>query len=205
MSAEKLELREEVVIRAFLASGDSSEALKSVLQKLAESSDKIKLEFYDFEKDREKAALYAVERAPAVLLMDGRLRFYGVPRENEYHSLLSAVQLASHRTTDLPEEVKHKLRAINQEMHIEIFTTPLCTFCPKAVRVAYKFAAESNGIRADAIDSGEFSKLAHEREVSAVPKLFVNRTVSMMLQAPERKYVEVLLQMIEHALGHWHK
>lgn len=203
MGGEKLELGEAVAVKAFLARGRSSEELKALLQKLAESSDKIKLEFYDFE-DKEKAEQYGVERAPAVLLLDGRIRFYGVPKQNEHQSLISALELASRRATDLPEIAKQKLRELKQPMHIEVFTTQLCTFCPKAVRTAYKLAAESENVRADAIDSEEFAKLAEERGVSAVPKIFVNRIVAIVLQVPERKYVEVLLQMIEHILGHAH-
>lgn len=199
-----MELSEEVRLVAFLKEGKSSEELKKVLEQVAASSEKIKLEVYSIE-NKDKVEKYRVDRAPALAILgdkDYGIRFYGVPKEQEYLALLSGIEAVSKRNTALPEEIKKKVRAIDQELRIKIFTTPLCIYCPKAVKIAHAFAIENELIRVDAIDATEFKELAEKYGVSAVPKIVLNDTVSIMAQLSEKKYIDDLLHMVEHLHRH---
>lgn len=199
-----MELSEEVRLVAFLKEGKSSEELKKVLEQAAASSEKIKLEVYSIE-NKDKVEKYRVDRAPALAILgdkDYGIRFYGVPKEQEYLALLSGIEAVSKRNTALPEEIKKKVRAIDQELRIKIFTTPLCIYCPKAVKIAHAFAIENELIRVDAIDATEFKELAEKYGVSAVPKIVLNDTVSIMAQLSEKKYIDDLLHMVEHLHQH---
>lgn len=199
-----MELSEEVRLVAFLKEGKSSEELKKVLEQVAASSEKIKLEVYSIE-NKDKVEKYRVDRAPALAILgdkDYGIRFYGVPKEQEYLALLSGIEAVSKRNTALPEEIKKKVRAIDQELRIKIFTTPLCIYCPKAVKIAHAFAIENELIRVDAIDATEFKELAEKYGVSAVPKIVLNDTVSIMAQLSEKKYIDDLLHMVEQLHRH---
>ncbi len=199
-----MELSEEVRLVAFLKEGQSSEELKKVLEQVAASSEKIKREVYSIE-NKDKVEEYRIDRAPALAILgdkDYGIRFYGVPKEQEYLALLSGIEAVSQRNTALPEEIKKKVRAIDQELRIKIFTTPPCIYCPKAVKIAHAFAMENELIRADAIDATEFKELAEKYGVSAVPKIVLNDTVSITAQLPEKRYVDTLLHMVEHLHRH---
>ena len=55
---------------------------RQLLEELAQISDKLSLETYDFLIDKEKVAEYAVDKVPATVIRNGKdygIRFYGLP------------------------------------------------------------------------------------------------------------------------------
>ena len=57
-------------------------------------------------------------------------------------------------------ETRERLAQLTEPLHLQVFTTPTCPYCPPAVRMAYQFAVESDLIRADGIEATEFPDLA---------------------------------------------
>ena len=51
------------------------------------------------------------------------------------------------------------MRGLGRPVHIQVFVTPTCPYCPQAVRLAHQFALESDQIRGDMIEATEFPEL----------------------------------------------
>lgn len=173
---------------------------KQLVHELASMNDKIKAEVYDFVADSATAKEYGVDKVPAVVVMgekDYGIRFYGLPYGYEFQALLEALMTVSRGNTDLSEQTKAKLREIKTPVHIKVLTTLTCPHCPTAASLAHKLAVESNMVRADAIDAGEFPQLAVKYMVMGVPKIVINEKVEFVGAVPENVFVEHVLLAIQ--------
>ena len=100
---------------------------RQLLTELAEISDKISLEVFNFLIEKEKVAEYGVDKVPATVVRNGTdhgIRFYGLPAGYEFSALLDAMLNVSARDSGLSEETKEKLKQVNQPLHLEVFVTP---------------------------------------------------------------------------------
>ena len=150
---------------------------RQLLEELTQISAKLSLETYDFVTDKEKVGEYAIDKVPATVIRNDKdygIRFYGMPAGYEFSTLLDAILLVSKGDSGLQPESRQKLAALTQPLHLQVFTTPTCPYCPPAVHMAYKFAMESDLVRADGIEATEFPDLATRHHVMAVPRTVVN-------------------------------
>jgi glutaredoxin-like protein len=169
---------------------------RQLINEVAALNDKIKVEIYDFVADAEKAKQYGIDKVPALIVMgekDYGIRFYGLPFGYELQTLLEAIITVSRRKTDLSEETKNKLREIKTSVHIQVFVTLTCPYCPIVASIAHKFAIENDLIRADVIDSGEFPHLAQKYAVMGVPKTVINEKVDFMGPVTEEMFMQQVL------------
>ena len=125
--------------------------------------DKIKAEIYDFVKDADKVKEFNVDKVPAIVILGSKdygIRYFGIPYGYEFSSFIDNIINVSRGTTDLSEDTKKKLASIEKPVHIQVFVTLTCPYCPIAAGLAHKFALESDKVRADVIEAGEFPHLA---------------------------------------------
>jgi glutaredoxin-like protein len=193
-----------VKLVGFLKKGEeSSEELKTVIEK----EDGIEIEFYDFEADKEKVKELGIKMAPALAIVgdkDYGVRYYGVPKDREKKAFRNAIVIVGKGETDLKDEVKEKLKELDEDIHLRIFTTPMCTYCPKALTVAYKFAIESDRVTAEGLDAMEFQDLTGQNQVTSVPKIVLNDMVGASLQIREKEYPQAFFDMITQMKEHKH-
>lgn len=100
---------------------------RELLQELSGLSDKLDLEVKDFVADREAAADANIERIPAFVLegqSKGRVRFFGVPSGYEFSAVLQDIMDVSTGDTGLSEETLASLADLEEDLHIQVFTTP---------------------------------------------------------------------------------
>ena len=98
-----------------------------LLEELAELSDSISLEVHHFERERDLAERYGVERVPALLVLgpeDGRIRYSGAPFGHEFALLLQDIQLVASGETGLSPATRAALAAIPDPINIRVFVTP---------------------------------------------------------------------------------
>ncbi len=172
---------------------------RQLMKEVADLSDKISVEIYDFGKERDLAEKYGVDKIPAIVLLgkkDYGVRYFGLPSGYEFTTLIQDIIDVSEGATDLSSETKEKLMKIDKPVHIQVFVTPTCPYCPRAVRTAHQLAVESEWIRGDMIESIEFPHLAQKYAVMAVPKVVINEKTSFEGAMPEEYFVE----RIFHAL-----
>jgi len=169
---------------------------RQLINELAALNDKIKVEIHDFLAETDKAKEYGVDKVPALIIMgekDYGIRFYGLPYGYEFQTLLESVINVSRGKTDLSEETKNKLKEIKTPVHIQVFVTLTCPYCPIVASTAQKFAIENDLIRADVIDISEFPHLALKYAVMGTPKTVINEKVEFIGAFPEDLFLEHVL------------
>ena len=169
---------------------------RQLINELAALNDKIKVEIYDFLKDSEKAKEYGVDKVPAIAIVSERdygIRFYGMPYGYELQTLLEGVINVSRGRTDIAEETRKKLKEIKTPVHIQVFVTLTCPYCPVVATIAYKFAIESDLIKADVIEASEFPQLAVRYAVMGTPKTVINEKIEFVGAFPEDLFLEHVL------------
>ena len=95
--------------------------------------------------------------------------------------------------TDVSEEIRKKLREIKTPVHIQVFVTLTCPYCPIVASIAYKFAMENDLIKADVIEASEFPHLALKYGVMGVPKTVINDKTEFVGALPEDLFLEHVL------------
>ncbi|MDH7564392.1 MAG: thioredoxin family protein [Candidatus Bathyarchaeota archaeon] len=175
-------------------------ATRQLVLELASLNDRIKAEIHDFVADSQLAKEYGIDKVPALVVLgekDYGIRYYGIPFGYEFQTLMQSLVAISRGKADLAEETKAKLKAINVPVLIKVFVTLTCPHCPAAAITAFKFAVESDLIKAEVIDSGEFPQLALKYGVMGVPKIVINEKVEFVGAVPENLFLQQLLLAIQ--------
>jgi len=169
---------------------------RQIAQELADLSDKITVQVYDFVADYDKAKEYGIDKVPALAIVgekDHGIRFYGFPFGYEFQTFTESVINVSRGKTDLSDKTREALKEIKTPVHIQVFVTLTCPHCPAAAAMAQKFAVESDFVRTDLIDANEFTPLAVKYSVLGVPKVVINEKVEFVGVLPEDLFLEHLL------------
>lgn len=169
---------------------------RELVQELATLNDRITVEIYDFVADSEKAKEYGVDKIPALVILgekDYGVRIYGIPYGYELQTLIQAVINVSKGKTDLADKTKSILAEVKVPVHIQVFVSLTCNHCPAAAAVAHKLAVESDLVRADVIDSSEFTPLAQKYAVMGVPKIIINEKIEFVGAFNEDLFAEHVL------------
>lgn len=175
---------------------------RQLLEELAELSDKLTAEVHTFQMEKELADKFGVDKVPAIVFLgegdrDYGMRFYGIPTGYEFATLLEGILDVSRGSTALSERTKEVLRQLRRDVHIQVFVTPTCPYCPMAARLAHQMALEGERVRADVVEATEFPHLAARYHVYAVPKTVINEVLWVEGAVPE----EHLLREVAKAGG----
>lgn len=171
----------------------------TLIQELSELSDKISAEVYDINSDKEAAAKYKVDKVPATIFVNGEdrgLKFYGIPSGYEFVTLLETVKMISNDKSGLSKETMDFLKDLKKPVHLQVFVTPTCPYCPKAVNLAFKMAYESPYVTADAIEATEFPQLAMKYGVQGVPRTVINDSLDVEGAVPEHMLLDAIRQAV---------
>lgn len=174
---------------------------RSLLTELSEVTDKIELEIKNFVIDKNDADKYGVDKIPATVLLDSEgkdfgIRIFGIPSGYEFTSLLEAIILLGTGETNLPQEVVNKIKAIDKPVHLQVFVTPTCPYCPRAVVTAHKFAYLNENIKADMVEATEFPHLSNKYNVRGVPRTVINENDYVEGAAPEDMVYEKIINSL---------
>ena len=166
------------------------------------SKGRITAEHYLIEEAGELAKKMRVKRAPATVVTDQKgelaMKFYGIPSGHEFMALLEDIaDAAGGDGAGLSADTVQTLRGLTKPVHLQVFVTPTCPYCPRAVRMAHQFSrANPEMIDAEMIESVEFPELSEKYSVMAVPKVVINEDVDFEGALPEK----VFLYKVKEAL-----
>ncbi|HID53799.1 MAG TPA: glutaredoxin [Anaerolineae bacterium] len=176
---------------------------RQIAEEVAGLSDKISLEVYDFVEDQEIAEQYNIDKIPATIIVRGGdtpqdfgIRYYGIPSGYEFSSIIHDILMVSQGDSELLPETKEWLENLTEPVHMQVFVTPTCPYCPQAVLLAHKMALESDLVTADMVEATEFPHLSMKYSVMGVPRTVINETVHMEGAAPE----PLLLAKVQEAV-----
>lgn len=184
---------------------DYCEQTRLLLEEVTALDEKFELRIVDIDEDGELTRQYKIDKTPglALLTKDGEdlidhgIRFYGIPSGHEFTSLIHDLVLVSTRQTGLTEKTRAFLAGLDKPVHLQVFVTPTCPYCPSAVVLAHRMALESSMVTADMVEANEFPELSEQFGVSGVPHTIINDGKGELLGAnPE----EALVAEIENAL-----
>lgn len=168
----------------------------AMLREVAALSDKLALEIFDFREHKAEADRYGIDKIPAIVVRNGKdpgIRFYGIPAGYEFSTFLEDLVMVSRGDSGLSQPSREALKAVAAPVHLQVFVTPTCPYCPAAVRLAHQAALESDWIRADAVEISEFPHLAQKYLVMGVPKTVINEKISIEGALPESAFIQEIL------------
>jgi glutaredoxin-like protein len=146
---------------------------RELAEALCALHDDLTLAVYDLQADAERAALLRVDKAPALVVLGGPahidygVRFYGIPSGYEFASLLEAIRMVGSDSVELQPATRAFLADLTAPLHLQVFVTPSCPYCPRAVEVT------------------EFPELGERYHVMGVPRTMIGELVSVEGAAPE--------------------
>ncbi|CUT05284.1 Glutaredoxin-like domain protein [Candidatus Kryptobacter tengchongensis] len=171
---------------------------KQLLTELSELSDKIQLEIYNFYTDTDKVEQFKIDKVPATVIAsedrDYGIRYFGIPSGYEFASFLLDIEMVSRGVSGLSQRSIEKIKEIDVPVHIQVFVTPTCPYCPSAVHLAHQLAMENDLITADMVEAIEFPDLAEKYMVMGVPKVVMNDVYYFEGALPERHYVDKVVE-----------
>ena len=173
------------------------EETRALLEDVASLSDRIAVAVHDVRAGPERAREAGVSRVPTLVLRGaarGVVRYVGIPAGLEFATLLDDLVAVSRGATTLGNDSRTKLATLTGPVHVQVFVTPTCPYCPKVASLAHQTAVESAHVTADVVDISEFPDLAAHYHVHGVPKIVVNDTVELIGAQPEAAFVEALLE-----------
>ncbi len=192
------ELKEPVQI-LFFGSQESCEYCQEVqqlLEEVAATHELISLSSYDLHEDQAVAEQFNVDKAPGVVvaakdgaeIADLGIQFSGIPSGHEFGTLINDILLVSKRDSGLSPKTREFLKGLEQPLLLQVFVTPTCPYCPRAVLLAHQMAMENPRlIRAEGVEATEFRELAQQFYVSGVPQTVINSGAKMVVGAvPEQ-------------------
>jgi|SRR5659263_24265 len=146
-------------------------------------SKKIKVKIFDFVKDSDEVLKYNIKKIPAIAIagkIDYGIRYYGLPEGYELSVMIDTIIDVSKGKTKLSDAIKTQLSEIKKSVHLQVFVSPTCPYCPKAAKTAHQFAIENENIRSDVIEMVEFPYLVQRYSVMSVPHIVINNDSSFV-------------------------
>ena len=192
-------LPRKVTMKLFLGEGSpTGELLKELMEEVAAiEPEKVSLEI----SNGPDAERFGIDKTPAIILQgnddDYGIRFFGIPSGYEFASFLEAIKDVAAGETELEEGISEKIAGVQTPVHIQVFVTPTCPYCPYAVRTAHRFAMASPHIRGDMVMAPDFPELSDRYEVMAVPTVVINDTVRFEGAIPEEEFADKVLEALQ--------
>ena len=167
-----------------------------ILEEVSALSDRINLEVYNFVNDKEQVEKYKIDKIPATVIEGQRdygIRYYGIPSGYEFSSVLEDIVDVSRGESGLSPESKEMLKEITRPLLLQVYVTPTCPYCPRAVRLAHKIAIENEHVTADMVEATEFPHLSMRYNVRGVPRTMVGDDFPIEGALPENAYIQKII------------
>ncbi len=172
----------------------------SLVSMVADLSDKVTVERHTDAIGEGLAKEMGIRAHPTAVLHGKdkyKVRFMGIPAGHEFGALIGSIVAVSTGAVPLEPDLIADIKDIDKPLHIQVFTTPQCPYCPNAVRLAHYAAILNPLIEADMVESLEFQDLATKYQVFGVPKTIINETISIEGAVPPESFVEKLFDAVE--------
>ena len=105
---------------------------------------------------------------------DMGVHFAAVPMGHEFTSLVLALLWAGGHPPKVDAEVIEQIQALEGDFAFDTWMSLTCHNCPDVVQAMNLMAVLNPRVRAVAIDGGLFQKEVEERQIMAVPSVFLN-------------------------------
>jgi glutaredoxin-like protein len=203
-------LNEPVQLLYFGANQDCEfcDETRQLLEEVTATNDKLGLDVYDIENEKEVASKFNVTKAPGLVIAgkngsqitDFGIQYSGIPSGHEFSTLINDILLVSARDSGLSQKTREFLKNLETPLLLQVFVTPTCPYCPRAVLLAHQMAMENpKMIRAEGVEATEFPALAAQFYVNGVPQTVINSGAKMVVGAvPEQNLLNQIIQALQN-------
>jgi alkyl hydroperoxide reductase subunit F len=157
-----------IEIVASLDDSDKAREMQALLNDIVVLSDKITL------VERKGAA----QRTPSFAITrpgtDIAVNFAGIPMGHEFTSLVLALLQVGGHPIKFDEAVIEQIRNLEGDYNFETYISLSCHNCPEVVQALNAMAVINPRIKVTAIDGAVFPQEVEERQIMAVPMMFLN-------------------------------
>lgn len=204
------EIKEPVQVLLFTSSKncDYCNETKQLLEEVVELNGKIALSVHDIDQETDLARRYHVTNTPGVVIAardeqevkNLGIQFSGIPSGHEFSTLITDILMVSRRDSGLDAKTREYLKNLNEPLLLQVFVTPTCPYCPRAVLLAHQMAMENpQMIIAEGVEATEFPELANRFNVRGVPQTVINSGAGMVVGAvPEQKLLAQIRQAMQN-------
>ncbi|WP_180684037.1 alkyl hydroperoxide reductase subunit F [Tepidicella baoligensis] len=165
---ERVTLPFELV--ATVDDSDSSREMVELLQTIASLSDKITVRTDGTDARKPSFSLQRVGS-------DMSLRFAAIPLGHEFTSLVLALLWTGGHPPKVDPDVIEQIRALDGDYQFEVYMSLSCHNCPDVVQALSLMAVLNPKVKTVVIDGALFQQEVSEREVMAVPMVYLNGQV----------------------------
>ena len=159
-----------IEIVASLDDSKASGEMLSLLKDVAEASPLVKLT--ESRDDNHRKPSFSVNRPSE----NHGPRFAGLPMGHEFTSLILALLQIGGYPPKVEQAVLDQIRALDGDFEFEIYVSLTCHNCPDVVQALNLMAIQNPRIRTTMIEGGTFQDEVKERQIMAVPTVFLNGT-----------------------------
>jgi alkyl hydroperoxide reductase subunit F len=154
-----------------VASLDDSETARD-MRELLETiqslrADKISLRF---DGTHARKPSFSLQRVGA----SNSLRFAGLPLGHEFTSLVLALLWTGGHPPKVEQDVIDAIKALDGDFNFEVYMSLTCHNCPDVVQALSLMAVVNPKVKTTVIEGGAFQQEVTEREIMAVPMVFLN-------------------------------
>ena len=156
---------------ASLDDGDTSREMRELLTTIQSlRSDKITLRTDG--NDARKPS-FTLQRIGS----DSSLRFAGLPLGHEFTSLVLALLWTGGHPPKVEQDLIEQVQQLDGDFNFEVYMSLSCHNCPDVVQALSLMAILNPKIKTTVIEGGAFEKEVTEREIMAVPMVYLNGQV----------------------------
>ncbi len=176
---------------------DTCDDTQAFVKEIADLNPNIELSIHDLDEDAAVFQKYGIERTPAIVMLDGEgkdrgIRFFGIPAGYEINSFIASIRELGGLEEPVPENLLKRIQAIDKDVHIQVFVTPTCPYCPGPVMIGHKLALLNPHIKADMVEATTFPELSQKYRVRGVPKIVINEDQEFVGSQPLVKFLDVI-------------
>lgn len=161
-------LQNPVIIKQQAGNDENSLLQKEFLSEIASMSDKITLEEGTFARIPSFSINLVGE--------DTGVIFSGVPLGHEFTSFVLALLQVGGRPPRIEQELINRIKSINQELHFTTYVSLTCNNCPEVVQNLNIMSILNPKITHTMVDGAVFQSEVEEKEILAVPTVYLNGT-----------------------------
>ncbi|PSU25450.1 alkyl hydroperoxide reductase subunit F [Photobacterium phosphoreum] len=164
-------LKTDVQLVLSLDDSDTAQKLHELAYEIAELNDKVSV-IEDNNASARKPVMQVVNPTKQT-----SMSFAGLPMGHEFTSLVLALLHSGGHPMKIDQAVIDQIAALDQDIIVETFISLSCQNCPDVVQAFNMMAAINPRIKSSMIDGAAFQAEVTERNIMAVPTVYVNGEV----------------------------
>ncbi len=160
-------LESDIVFTASLSEDENSTKVSDFLTEVAEMTPRITVE----KANLSRTPSFEINQSGAE---KSGIAFAGLPMGHEFTSFILALLQVSGRAPKVDDKIINQIKTIDKDLHFETYVSLTCHNCPDVVQALNIMSVVNPKISHTMIEGGMFQKEVDEKEVMAVPTVFLN-------------------------------